>query len=739
LIGLLFYFFFGPQKPLDINALFKFARPQVVELEMIRDDALISEVKKYADLKDTDFKENAGFCSGFIIAPNVVLTASHCFRRTNIAEANTKFYVKTHDGKTFKATRVLGFDAERDYLFFEVPNIEKYGYLKLKNQYKIGQQVYTLGNVHGQGIAIREGIMASKTKDPDHPEIDYLRYSAAASPGNSGGPLLNDKGDCVGLVFAATWSENYNLATSSEYLIEGKKIFVSDEEEKEITVDTNRVMAYAYFQLLDMFAFPPASIWNERPEYPRPLEKISIKIKVPQEIKTFSKELTSKFHESFLKAYNSVMEAMKKNNENEGRWIDFLSKKTPLLITSQMLNITNQYHIYNKFPYSRVKNVFFPITRHSYKAKVKMMETEGFADFSQSMGLFSEIVTDKDSKKDKSDAIIYKDNPDNVSYMPNYYRPGLQMLFDYGSKYYKFPEKTDLDSEIIMKDFLGKEGRLVGTYHIPFVRPKSHRDFRVKDFAGKPDIFSKKDTLGREWHILSYKIVDYPLDMYCLKMPQGFLCLQISYYPMEDNVYPIKRKNFTKYKLSEFMVEPILWEIDPLINYLSKEKVYYDPVLNDVSIIKNTDGSLEIDLKTFGLKYSFTKDKAPKMLRFYGGIYGEDSKSAKWVATGFEGYWSSPKPKTCGSGLDFKDFRFSSLLKGIRDYEENIKKGKEPGKKDQGKKGPKIKIDDIKLLSGKIPAQVFGYCGNMEKRSGSKTYNMDFYKLTPFNVKYAVK
>ena len=134
-------------------------------------------------LKDEDFKQNVGFCSGFIVEKNVVLTASHCVLGPYGTDIRDDFTVKTHDQKVHRPSRILGFDLQRDYLFLEVPGLDTYGRLEFEPGYKIGEKVYTVGNVHGEGIAIREGIAASKTKDEIDPTIEFLRYSAAASPG----------------------------------------------------------------------------------------------------------------------------------------------------------------------------------------------------------------------------------------------------------------------------------------------------------------------------------------------------------------------------------------------------------------------------------------------------------------------------------------------------------------------------------------------------------------------------
>jgi len=185
------YYYTIRSRPMDANTLFKFVRPKIVEFIKIKDPKAIRDLKKYAGVSDKDFKDEIGYCTGFIVGPGIVLTANHCLHGLALVDSDIRFKLKTHDGKLHHVERVLGFDIKKDFLYLEAPGLKEYGYLEISpKESKVGEKVYTIGNVAGEGIAIRDGIMASKTKDPDDPDIEFIRYSAAASPGNSGARLL---------------------------------------------------------------------------------------------------------------------------------------------------------------------------------------------------------------------------------------------------------------------------------------------------------------------------------------------------------------------------------------------------------------------------------------------------------------------------------------------------------------------------------------------------------------------
>ncbi|MCI5142970.1 MAG: serine protease, partial [Candidatus Electrothrix sp. ATG1] len=90
---------------------------------------------------------------------------------------------------------------------------EKMTPLHLNPQIEIGDTVFSAGNALGEGISYRAGQVASFTPERVYGEWQDIRFTSPASPGNSGGPLLNMNGEVVGVVVQRrNRSENYNVA-----------------------------------------------------------------------------------------------------------------------------------------------------------------------------------------------------------------------------------------------------------------------------------------------------------------------------------------------------------------------------------------------------------------------------------------------------------------------------------------------------------------------------------------------
>lgn len=129
------------------------------------------------------------FGSGFVINPNgLIVTNDHVIGRYG------QIQVKTADGKVYPAT-VVSRDTRLDLALVQIQPRSSLPSLRLRlAPPRIGQQVYTIGNPLGMEKSISDGIVSRLEDD------GYIQYTAATNPGNSGGPLLNEDGEVIGVV-----------------------------------------------------------------------------------------------------------------------------------------------------------------------------------------------------------------------------------------------------------------------------------------------------------------------------------------------------------------------------------------------------------------------------------------------------------------------------------------------------------------------------------------------------------
>lgn len=151
--------------------------------------------------------------SGSIISSEgLVLTNEHVVR----GSSSGRVTVKTASGQSYTGS-VIATDKPNDLALVRLNTSDRFPTLQLANQngIQIGQRVYAIGSPFGLSGTLTTGILSRIDGDGD------LQTDAALNPGNSGGPLLNSRGELIGVNKAIVSSRSVNgnsgigFATSS--------------------------------------------------------------------------------------------------------------------------------------------------------------------------------------------------------------------------------------------------------------------------------------------------------------------------------------------------------------------------------------------------------------------------------------------------------------------------------------------------------------------------------------------
>ncbi|GLH73113.1 peptidase [Geothrix limicola] len=136
--------------------------------------------------------------SGVIISPQgEILTNYHVI--ASMGGSDNALEVKVSDGKSYKAT-VLGKDKELDIALIKIDAAHlPYAKLGDSDALRIGEWVVAIGNPLGLEHTVTQGILSARGRKLDAGVSSYLQTDAAINRGNSGGPLLNLKGEVIGI------------------------------------------------------------------------------------------------------------------------------------------------------------------------------------------------------------------------------------------------------------------------------------------------------------------------------------------------------------------------------------------------------------------------------------------------------------------------------------------------------------------------------------------------------------
>ncbi len=129
--------------------------------------------------------------SGFALGSNLVVTNAH------VVENSHHIRLETFSGETYSATP-LGIDQDKDIALLQVSGanftpLETADYKAMN----VGDDVYAIGAPKSMAYTLTKGVLSAKERKVGN--YYYIQTDAAINHSNSGGPLLNAKGQVIGM------------------------------------------------------------------------------------------------------------------------------------------------------------------------------------------------------------------------------------------------------------------------------------------------------------------------------------------------------------------------------------------------------------------------------------------------------------------------------------------------------------------------------------------------------------
>ena len=156
--------------------------------------------------------------TAFALSSDTYVSAAHVFSTV----VNSQFgapALRDSAGHVYPIDRILKWSSDEDYVVFSVSGAPPAQPLPASTDRKIDDAVFAVGNALGEGIVMRDGLLTSETPEQQDGRWKWLRFSAAASPGNSGGPLLDAAGRVIGIVRAKSPNENLNYGVPIDLVL----------------------------------------------------------------------------------------------------------------------------------------------------------------------------------------------------------------------------------------------------------------------------------------------------------------------------------------------------------------------------------------------------------------------------------------------------------------------------------------------------------------------------------------
>jgi serine protease Do len=145
---------------------------------------------------DRDQGPRRGAGTGFVIDPSGLILTNH-----HVIEGADRIMVRLTDGRTLHAERV-GSDPDTDIALIKVTSAQPLPSAALGNSdsLRVGEWVVAIGNPLAYEHTVTVGVVSFIGRKLFDSSLDrYIQTDAAINFGNSGGPLINARGEVIGI------------------------------------------------------------------------------------------------------------------------------------------------------------------------------------------------------------------------------------------------------------------------------------------------------------------------------------------------------------------------------------------------------------------------------------------------------------------------------------------------------------------------------------------------------------
>ncbi len=196
------------EKPVIKNEEQTFEITKSEKTEILSPNEIYEEAKKFTCEIRTFDKNGIALTVGtgfFVSSDGIIVTDFHVIDTAESAVA------VMYDGRKFSITSVLGYDSRKDIALLS-SDAENVHFASFSDDVKVGDDIFVLGSPKGYTGTFSKGNVSAE--DRVITELDngvkYIQITAPVSTGNSGGPVLDNRGNVIGIV-AMSHNEAQNL------------------------------------------------------------------------------------------------------------------------------------------------------------------------------------------------------------------------------------------------------------------------------------------------------------------------------------------------------------------------------------------------------------------------------------------------------------------------------------------------------------------------------------------------
>lgn len=224
-----------------------FSKSRSTNYSVLRREVNSLKRSQNALIKNINGKSSSGLTNpgrfggtGFAISTNgYVITNNH------VVQGADSVYIQNIEGQSFKA-KLIYIDPAYDLAVLQIvdPNFKSFDslpYAFKKSSSDLGEDVFTIGFPDDKSV-YGKGYLSSRTGYAG----DTLAYqvSIPVNPGNSGGPLLDNNGNVIGIISGKqTHFDGAAFAVKSKFLLKSLENISQDSLDKKLVLSKKNMLA----------------------------------------------------------------------------------------------------------------------------------------------------------------------------------------------------------------------------------------------------------------------------------------------------------------------------------------------------------------------------------------------------------------------------------------------------------------------------------------------------------------
>jgi len=157
--------------------------------------------------------DTVGLGTGFLVSSDGKFVTNY-----HVIQPAARLSVKLLDGAEYRDVSLVAADPASDLALMQIPNVSGLPAMRMGSDalMEVGDRVFVMGNPLGMGGTFTDGMVSGKRPLEG---VAMLQISAPISAGSSGGPVMNERGEVIGVAtMMVMGGQNLNMAVPVRYL-----------------------------------------------------------------------------------------------------------------------------------------------------------------------------------------------------------------------------------------------------------------------------------------------------------------------------------------------------------------------------------------------------------------------------------------------------------------------------------------------------------------------------------------